>query len=324
MSDLILIQYSNSVDFAEIVYHNTFENKLYLNADVSKPEYELVEEGIENGDGEFSPTFQKWAKKYKIEFYAQEYLVDAVTLMALHDQIYVTLKNEESSKVTDIEVDYEWDGTIECWAKVTITFATEYYTQTNCTENMDSGCLTAAYTLDTIFGFTDAQYTDPTSVGVVAGTYAFIYDTTSIDTEGTYQYESGSNGTAGVYYFNNSGVWVMQDLADNALIYMDVATPYYLINSTNFAKIPFIREVTGGVGELTILATADGIENQFYEVFTDGGAGYTSRGSFYASDFTGGGKTITLAAGTYDVKVLWFIHGCDYGYSNEATGIVVT
>jgi hypothetical protein len=313
MNDYILIEYSNSVDFGDIVYHDGFENKIYLDADVSKPDYELLEEGIENGEGEFSPTFQKWKKKYSIRFYAQEFLVDALTLMALHDNITITLRNGEGSVVKDVEVEPVWDDSIECWAEVTITFSTDYVIRKSCDTNLDSGCVSPVYTATESHdadGAGQATWEEP--VGITKGTIYFFYK----GLEGGDSVYVGD--PIGVYSFNGSG-WTELDVEAGQMIEVDDITDcVYLIKfGTNFYKIPYIRAITDeGGGDAKISAYSYGMENTFFQVQADDGGGYADVGDpQYASVFENG-FVVSPGAGTFDFRILWYIHGCDYGYSN--------
>jgi len=320
MNDYIIIEYSNSADFGNILYQNDFANKLYLDADVSKPEYELLEDGIENGDGEFIPTFQKWAKKYSIEFYAQEFLVDALTLMALHDQINVTLKNGESSNVTDIEIAYEWDSTIECWAKVTIKFSTSYITRTKCSENMSVWDTVPVAESPSIYDADDggAGQTFWEGTGATSNSVGVFYTA----------YSDGEYGGDPIgFYKYVDGAWEKQDIEDGKFIdvlSLSGASPpecTYLVKGGNYLyRIPFLSSVTdNGDCTATVIAYSPFIENTFYIVeYDDGlGGGYVedANGGYVASSFLAG---IVVASndGLFDFRIKWYTHNGDIGYSN--------
>ena len=314
MNDYILIEYSNSVDFGDILYQNTFENRIYLDADVSKPEYEIVEEGTENGDGEFFPTFQKWAKKYSITFYAQEFLVDALTLMTLHDQITVTLRNGEASNVLDAEVEYKWDSNIECWAEVTLSFVTDYIIRKKCDENQDLSCLAAICTADDVYDIDDGgagalQWATPE---LNAGVTSFFYRNTA----------GGEYGGDPIgFYKSIDNVWTLIDMEVGQVSEVTgLATPNWLIKVSDltYKRVPYLDSVTdqtGGVAQLTV--SADGIENTFFKVQKDIGAGYVDVGTPQLSSAFTLGYDITVGAGVaIDFRIEWYTHNCAYGYSN--------
>jgi len=329
MNNYILIEYSNSVDFGDIVYHNTFGNKVFLKADVSKPEYELLEEGIENGDGEFEPTFQKWAKKYSIRFYAQEFQVDALTLMALHDQITITLKNGESSNASDVEVTPKWDADIECWAEVTIKFTTSYILRKGCDTNMDSGCQQSVVSAlesgvavipqdadDGVGGEDHWDGTDPVSSGTIMFFYTALEGGSSVytgDPLGFYQYSS-TNGWELIEIEN--GQFGETGLTD--CLFLVKSLPYYY-------KLPFIRSVTDdGGGDCTISCYGIGVESDFYQAQKSVHAAdvWTDLGDPQLASVFNDGFQLSPTAGDWDFRIKWYTHSCEYGYSNEVNKVV--
>ena len=315
MNEFVKIEYSNSVDMAGVVYHNTFMNRLYLDADVSKPQYVIDEDGIEDADGEFDPTFQKWAKKYSITFYAQEFLVDALTLMTLHDQIYVTLKNEESSQVLDVEIEYTWDSDIECWAEVVLTFTTDYIVKRKCDGNMQQGCEEPVCVADDAYDADGAGATRWAGDGSTAGEISFFY--TAL--EGGDSVYTGS--PLGFYQRSSSG-WTLIDIGDGnfgevtglgGLGYVSKSGDYYY-------KIPFIRAVVDdGSDDATISCYARGIESNFYQAQYNSG-GWADLGDPQLASAFDEGFQVTPGAGVdIEFRILWYTHGCEYGYSNVVT-----
>jgi len=316
VNDYILIEYSNSVDFGDILYQNTFENRIYLDADVSKPEYEIVEEGTENGDGEFFPTFQKWAKKYSITFYAQEFLVDALTLMTLHDQITVTLRNGEASNVLDAEVEYKWDSNIECWAEVTLSFVTDYIIRKKCDENSTT-CGTAVVSTGGIYDADDGG----------AGTDKWDYTTSSTNGEIAFFYTGYADGvysgTVAIpvgFYMLTGGVWVLMDMEDGAFgDITTIASVVFIVKSgLYYYRLPYIVSVTDETGgDATIVAISAQIENTFFQVQYDTGGGYISLGSPQQASAFDLGVTLSPGAGVLiNFRILWYTHSCTYGVGN--------
>lgn len=66
-----------------------FKNRLYLKAEIAKPEYTYDEEG-ETRDGHFFPSKQISQKVYRFAMLAPEYLLDAMRLLPLADHIQIT------------------------------------------------------------------------------------------------------------------------------------------------------------------------------------------------------------------------------------------
>lgn len=81
------------MDGAAIVYvlgsGNYFKNRVYLNTQLGKPEYEYEEEG-EKRDGLFFPEKMISEKTYKFNFLANEPLCDVMRLARMSDYIKVT------------------------------------------------------------------------------------------------------------------------------------------------------------------------------------------------------------------------------------------
>lgn len=141
--DFLKIEYRSIHDLGEkILYQNGFQNKVYLDVNVKAPTYPITESGEENGDGDFIPTFQKWQKRYTFTTYVPEFLADALTLLPLHDYVWITFQNNETNKVKDIEVETDWqdigstDETQSCFCKITISFAVDSIITIGC-NNME-------------------------------------------------------------------------------------------------------------------------------------------------------------------------------------------
>ena len=81
------------MDSAAIAYDlgssNYFKNRVYLNTQLGKPEYEYEEEG-EKRDGLFFPEKMISEKTYKFNFLANEPLCDVMRLARMSDYIKVT------------------------------------------------------------------------------------------------------------------------------------------------------------------------------------------------------------------------------------------
>ena len=68
-------------------------------------------------------------------------MADALSTLPLHDSVWIRQKTGEESQVKDIEIDVDWEdmGTEVqkgCFAKVTVSFVTNFMLFKNCTSNM--------------------------------------------------------------------------------------------------------------------------------------------------------------------------------------------
>ena len=96
------------MDEGVIIYKSPlFRNKLYLCADIAKPEYILEEDG-ETRDGYFFPAKQISEKRYHFTFLASEYLLDVMRFVRMADYAQIT-KNEQVYKLDTFLITPEWE-----------------------------------------------------------------------------------------------------------------------------------------------------------------------------------------------------------------------
>ena len=96
------------MDEGVIIYKSPlFRNKLYLCADIAKPEYIFEEDG-ETRDGYFLPAKQISEKRYHFTFLASEYLLDVMRFVRMADYAQIT-KNEQVYKLDTFLITPEWE-----------------------------------------------------------------------------------------------------------------------------------------------------------------------------------------------------------------------
>ena len=96
------------MDEGVIIYKSPlFRNKLYLCADIAKPEYVFEEDG-ETRDGYFFPAKQISEKRYHFTFLASEYLLDVMRFVRMADYAQIT-KNEQVYKLDTFLITPEWE-----------------------------------------------------------------------------------------------------------------------------------------------------------------------------------------------------------------------
>lgn len=71
-----------------------YKNRVYLQTQVGKPEYNFEEDG-EDRDGYFFPEKQVSEKVYKFTFLAPEYLCDAMRIIRMSDHVEITSRGEK-------------------------------------------------------------------------------------------------------------------------------------------------------------------------------------------------------------------------------------
>ncbi len=92
-SNLIKIEYWHNEDFkysnGHIRYNAPFKNKVFIGSDIGKPSYEYEEQVVKN-DGYNFPINQISFKKFKFNTILPEFLIDAIRVIGLHDNIEIS------------------------------------------------------------------------------------------------------------------------------------------------------------------------------------------------------------------------------------------
>lgn len=117
ISAYLKVQWWDAADFVmdgcRIVYplgeNSVFQNTLYLNTELGKPEYEFNEEG-EQRDGYFFPEQQISEKKYKATFLASEYLCDVMRFIRMADYVKITDKYGNIYRADTFLITPKWEA----------------------------------------------------------------------------------------------------------------------------------------------------------------------------------------------------------------------
>lgn len=145
MNKYLKFEYWNECDLGNIYYQGGQKFMFYLDADVGEPLHEDIEEGQENGDGDFIPTYRRQIKRYRIRTgLIPDFLIDAMQRMKLHDNIELTFKTGEIEKIYNVDIETEWQFEKYAWqGTVTMTFdMDESITVGACCENLVVGEVT--------------------------------------------------------------------------------------------------------------------------------------------------------------------------------------
>jgi hypothetical protein len=135
--------YYNTNDIGGIDYSNgtnpQFKITFIFDGSIAKPEYVIEEEGVEDGDGNVLILFQRRVKKYKMWFYAPEYIADAMSLVPLHDNVTLTTYYGETAgntgQIYDFNITVDWLDS-KGLAKITCDFRDQPVIKTNCANNI--------------------------------------------------------------------------------------------------------------------------------------------------------------------------------------------
>lgn len=101
----------------QIVYQNSFKYYVYFQTEVGKPEYQF-EEIAENRDGYKFVQYSISKKVFKFEFIAPEFLLDAMRVIRMHDNIEIEFDGITYT-VDDFIITPEWQeqgdlAVVEC------------------------------------------------------------------------------------------------------------------------------------------------------------------------------------------------------------------
>lgn len=139
MANYIKLEWWDTCDIGGIYYQDGFKNTVFLDTDIGRPDYNILEEGAENGDGVFIKDYSRLQKAPQIQCYVPEYLADALSLLPLHSNVRMTYTNGlYAGLVRNVSVNIEWDSeNNDCMALVTISFQQDdQVVKTNCCDNL--------------------------------------------------------------------------------------------------------------------------------------------------------------------------------------------
>ncbi len=299
----ITITYWNSSDVGGMLYHNVpYKNKVYIDTTPALCDIEVKEEGIEDGDKNFIPTFRKTQKLYKCDLVCSPEFLEQLYFIQQHDHIQVTLKNDEKQIVSD------WGVTIDEWifgghvVKCTFQFTTQYILQTSLQDNMRSACY-----IPTIPQVTDIitnnsmTFIDPTNNGVVDGSRYIVNKTIGLDD---------------VFMFTG-GVWVAQNEAIFSAIVFCANKGYnYYFDGVSWNAYPRLLTVTRSGGNA--VCKGWGLPGTFVQLQLKSGLTWTDVGTpVLVESFKSIGIRYACPAGMYVFRVRSYSHGCNYGFSNQ-------
>ena len=303
MANYLKIEWYNDSDLGDILYKDGYKNRIFLDVEVEKPEYNTTIESDLNGDNVEVTKFRKWEKVYRFEMWGQEDLVDAFTLMQIHDNIEVTLQSGDVIQVAKhgLRAEVAWEE-IGCLAKISVSFAENYTVAGNCDENMNQECLCA-----TSGGDFDGIYLYSALPGLNPLKKYLIYTVADI---------AGKKYTASIYEFRSAlNAWVEVP----QLQYTCWENTYPAPDETWIFDGQFWHLTPGYIislvktGGFHVTVTAWIMPGAFGTIFYDGGIGWVDLGDYTADDLIAGVDIETVGAGSLPVKIHVLNHSCDYG-----------
>jgi hypothetical protein len=312
MAKYLQIKYRNSCDYAGSIFQNSFNYVMYLDVTPDKPVIELIEEGIEDGDKSFIPTFKRYSKRYRFNTVVPEYKLDALMSVMMHDTVYVKLINEEADRVFNFKCEAgEWvdKGMIE----VVVSFNTTY--------DIVSGCCNNEQIIYTpCYQCTNMRVVNwiPNTSGIFTTPITFSVPDRAIYLVATNGINSENND---LYIYRNKGGWSKQTGGKDQVICFTLSgiAYHFLWDGRYWQPTNFIRSAVNVAGNVTVKCWVyPNCFAQLYKSF-NGGA-YTAVGSpVNGSTIQNAGVVSACAAGTNAFKVLIYNNNCNYGYTNIVT-----
>lgn len=121
---MIKLTYKNSCDLGGIYYGGGFENILFVDSVVCKPDYEKIEDGYNNDNQVFIKEYEALKKIYKFEIIAPEYMANALEFMSMHDDIRISWTNGlYQSQIRNVKVNVVWESQLnDCMATIEVLF----------------------------------------------------------------------------------------------------------------------------------------------------------------------------------------------------------
>ena len=119
----LTINFSNTCDLGDIVYHDGFTQTLWFESEAMEPDFPIDEKGVENGEGKFIRTFARQVKKYTARtFEMPSFMVDVFNRMKLHDTVELIDLVGDVNDLYNIEVEHDWLWDDRYYAKFDLTF----------------------------------------------------------------------------------------------------------------------------------------------------------------------------------------------------------
>lgn len=320
-SPYLLFEWWNTCDLKDVIYHSVIQyglgcsyiNKLYLPDGVlTRPTYPFKEEGKEDGNATFTPTFQKMDKTVSlIAGRCPEFIIDSLNTVRLHDTIQykkpLRCKQELIDNAIPVisaecETNYIFN---DCFANVELKLLLDekFVDETCCIEiekDECMGCLEAG----------DLNVFD-----------ADVYEWALILSP------EGSDEPGGLYWYNGSA-WVTFEADEELIICTHDSGSYQYqpenplgVSTYGYVSVPqitYFAQVSGAVFNVRGSINSHGYGMVQYS--TDGGFVWidTTPKFSYTDIFTNFPVTLQgiPCCGTFLVRITNFdLNGCDYGQS---------
>jgi hypothetical protein len=138
MSRYLKFEWRHRGDILGILYQKGYFNRWYTEANLSRSESEIEEEGKNDGTGMFHPTFQRYIENLSINEICPEYLADALMCLKMHSEITLTrpTQGDSNTEIVNPAVNIEWQSNVMALVTVQFQQVTETYVHGACADNV--------------------------------------------------------------------------------------------------------------------------------------------------------------------------------------------
>jgi hypothetical protein len=111
-------------DIGNLLYQTGYVNMLYIDSNLIKLDPEILEEGKEDGEKNFIPSFIKLTDNIEFSDIFPDHIINALEAVSLHDYVFITTKKDGYiGKAKKFSVVNEWIS--ECHGKADVKFQQE-------------------------------------------------------------------------------------------------------------------------------------------------------------------------------------------------------
>ncbi len=319
-SPFTMIEWTNECDLGDIIYQEIngcqYKNRMYVQGELTKPEYPFKEEGEEDGNYKLNITFQKWEKQTSlIVAKCPEFIVDALTGMRLHDTIHITksIRKKQYEVLAPFEVEHiEYENTSifnDCATNVELQILLkDKVVDATCCENTQlSSCFDCNYTV--------------TNIDELTGVYYFGNPTEELD--------------FGLYELIDEE-YVLIQVENDIVCVTELELRYINLNNEYWQVVPFTSGIVdtdlgGGNHNYKINGyvypdTYAKVQVEIYDAALGTNTVVIYPGIYTQTDLTAGINLIIVppANGNLTFSILNYSLNCDYGASNYIVKSYVT
>ncbi len=190
------LRWWNNTDFDYFPFSQGFIHTLYLESELIEAEYPLDDDGVEDGQKNFKPTFQKVTKRYKLRGdLLPEYLVDALSIVPLHGNFTISREHQNThvENLTGENIEFEIVESVPLNRSVELTFKIDEIINRASNQNLNiNKLITSETTYSLSTGFSN-QFDACNNIGTPTPTNYYSEDSTLV--VGSLIYNTTGNNT---------------------------------------------------------------------------------------------------------------------------------